>query len=165
MQTWYEIKIKALRIDESGYERKVNETYLLDAVSYTDAEARAYYFGNECFKGDFNVTSIKQSNITEVISKNDGEWWYKAKISLVTIDEEAGKEKKSTNYLLVMGNNIDDALTQLYEGLDYMLVPYSVDAIALSPIADVFPYSNLEKLGISENGMKQMQEESEAGDE
>jgi hypothetical protein len=140
MQTWYECKVKYLKIDQGGFERNVNDNYLIDAVSYTDAESRIFQIMKEITNGDFQVMNIKRSNISEVISKNDGEWWYKAKISLITIDEEAGKEKKVNNYILVMADDIKDALNQLEEGLSYMLVPYVTTMLQLSTIAEVFPY-------------------------
>jgi hypothetical protein len=140
MQTWYECKVKYLKIDQGGFERNVNDNYLIDAISFTDAESRIFQIMREITSGDFQVLNIKRSNITEVISKLDGEWWYKAKISLITIDEEAGKEKKINNYILVMANDIKDALKQLEDGLSYMLVPYVTTVIQLSTIAEVFPY-------------------------
>jgi hypothetical protein len=140
MQTWYECKVKYLKIDQGGFERNVNDNYLIDAVSFTDAETRIFQIMKEITNGDFQVLNIKRSNISEVISKMDGEWWYKAKISLITIDEEAGKEKKINNYILIMANDIKDALKQLEEGLSYMLVPYVTTMLQLSTIAEVFPY-------------------------
>jgi hypothetical protein len=140
MQTWYECKVKYLKIDQGGFERNVNDNYLIDAVSYTDAESRIFQIMGEITRGDFQVVNIRKSNVSEVISKNDGEWWYKAKISMITIDEEAGKEKKSSQFILIMANDINDALKQLEEGLSYMLIPYVTTAIQLSAIADVFPY-------------------------
>lgn len=140
MQTWYEFKVKYLKIDQGGHERRTTDTYLLDAVSYTDAETRAFNVMNELTNGEFQVKSIKKSNITEVIPSENGEWWYKAKISMITIDEEAGKEKKVNNYVLVMADDINHALKRLEEGLSYMLVTYVTVAIQLSPIAEVFPY-------------------------
>ena len=85
MQTWYECKVKYLKIDQGGFERKVNDNYLIDAVSYTDAETRIYDIMKELTRGDFQVMNIKRSNISEVISPDNGEWWYKAKISFVSI--------------------------------------------------------------------------------
>ncbi|HKK82379.1 MAG TPA: DUF4494 domain-containing protein [Prolixibacteraceae bacterium] len=140
MQTWYECKVKYLKIDQSGHERKVNDNYLLDAVSFTDAETRIYKEMQQLTNGEFQVANIKKSNLTEVIPSETGEWWYKAKISLITIDEEKGKEKKITNYILIMADDINHALKRLEEGLSYMLVPYVVTAIQLSTIAEVFPY-------------------------
>ena len=140
MQTWYECKVKYLKIDQSGHERRVSDTYLLDAVSFTDAETRIYNEMKKLTNGEFKVANIKQSQITEVIAADSGEWWYKAKISLVTIDEEAGKVKKITNYILVMADDINQALNNLDSGLSYILIPYTVEAIQLSPIVEVFPY-------------------------
>lgn len=142
MQTWYECKVKYLKIDQGGHERKVNDNYLLDAISYTDAEARIFQQMHELTNGEFQVMNIKKSNITEVIPSETGEWWYKAKISLVTIDEEAGKEKKINNYILIMADDINHALKRLDEGLSYMLVPYATTSIQLSTIAEVFPYDD-----------------------
>lgn len=139
MQTWYECKVRYLKIDQGGYERKVNDNYLIDAVSYTDAESRIFQQMSEITRGEFEVMNIKRSNISEIFA-NEGEWYYKAKISLITIDDEGGKEKKVNNYILVMADDINDALKKLEEGLSYMLVPYVVVSIQLSTIAEVFPY-------------------------
>jgi hypothetical protein len=144
MQTWYESRVKYLKIDQGGYERKVNDNYLLDAISFTDAEARIFQKMQEITSADFQVTNIKKSNITEVIPSESGEWWYKAKISIITIDEEAGKEKKVNQYILIMADDIEHALKRLNEGLSYMLVPYVVTAIQLSTISEVYPYDDVE---------------------
>lgn len=144
MQTWYECKVKYLKIDQGGYERKINDNYLLDAVSFTDAEARIFQKMQEITSVEFQVMNIKKSNITEVIPSENGEWWYKAKISIISIDEEAGKEKKVNQYILIMADDIEHALKRLEEGLSYMLVPYVCTSIQLSTIADVFPYDDVE---------------------
>lgn len=144
MQTWYECRVKYLKIDQGGYERKINDNYLLDAVSFTDAEARIFQKMQEITSVEFQVMNIKKSNITEVIPSENGEWWYKAKISIITIDEEAGKEKKVNQYILIMADDIYHALKRLEEGLSYMLVPYVATSVQLSNIADVFPYDDTE---------------------
>jgi hypothetical protein len=144
MQTWYECKVQYLKIDQGGYERKVNDNYLIDAVSYTDAETRIFQKMAEITRGSFQVMNIKRSNISEIFA-NDGEWFYKVKISLITIDDEGGKEKKVNNYLLIMADDIKEALKKLEEGLAYMLVPYVVTGIQLSTIAEVFPYFDNKK--------------------
>lgn len=141
MQTWYECRVRSLKVDQNGFEKKVTDTYLLDAVSYTDAEARVYEIMPTITKGDFKVVKISPSNITEIINNGNGEWWWKAKISLVTIDEEGGKEKKMNNYLLVSANNMAAAVVYLSEGLSYMLVPYFLESMALSQVVEVYPYS------------------------
>jgi len=140
MQNWFECKVGYLKIDDDGRERKVSEVYLLDAVTYTDAEARAIQQVSTMVRGEFVVKKISQSNIIEIFPHETGEWWYKAKIAIVTIDEKAGKEKKINQYFLVAADDIKQALQRLEEGLAYILVPYQVTSITLSSIVDVFPY-------------------------
>jgi len=157
MQTWFECKVKYTKVDDDGRERKVNETYLVDAVTFTDAETRIIQQLQTMVRGEFIVDNIKKSNIVEIFPHEEGEWWYKAKIAIVTIDEKAGKEKKINNYFLVAADDIKQALQRLEDGLSYILVPYQATSLAVCNIIDVFPYfgdnvnqpvpSNLKPLG------------------
>jgi hypothetical protein len=140
MQTWFECKVKYVKIDDDGRERKVNEVYLVDAVTFTDAETRIIQNVQTMVRGEFVVDNIKKSNIIEIFPHEVGEWWYKAKIGIVTIDEKAGKEKKINNYFLLAADDIKEALQRLEEGLSYVLVPYQTTSIAICNIIDVFPY-------------------------
>ena len=140
MQTWFECKVKYNKTLQSGKEQLVTENFLLDAVSFTDAETRMMRQMQEMVRGEFNVTDIKKSRIGEVFPYDTGEWWFKATINLVTIDEEAGKEKKMRTYYLIMADDIKEALQRLDESLSYLVIPYVVSALAVSTIVDVFPY-------------------------
>ncbi|MGM0619861.1 MAG: DUF4494 domain-containing protein [Bacteroidota bacterium] len=141
MQTWFECKVKYTKVTESGKEQTVTENFLLDAISFTDAETRITKQMQEMVKGEFSVTDIKKSRIGEVFPYDIGEWWFKATINLVTIDEEAGKEKKLRTYYLIMADDIKQALERLDESLSYLVIPYVVSALAVSTIVDVFPYN------------------------
>ncbi|MDP3913853.1 MAG: DUF4494 domain-containing protein [Bacteroidota bacterium] len=140
MQTWFECKVKYVKIDDDGRERKVSEVYLVDAVSFTDAETRIIQQMETMVRGEFMVDNIKKSNIVEIYPHENGEWWYKARIGIVTIDEKAGKEKKINNYFLVAADDLKQALQRLEEGLAYVLVPYQTTSLAICNIIDVFPY-------------------------
>ena len=140
MQTWFECKVKYTKVTESGKEQTVTENFLLDAVSFTDAETRMIRQMEQMVKGEFNVTDIKKSRIGEVFPYDSGEWWFKATINLITVDEEAGKEKKMRTYYLIMADDIKQALERLEESLSYLVIPYVVSAMAVSTIVDVFPY-------------------------
>lgn len=140
MQTWFEVKVKYVKVDQDGREKKVSESYLVDAVSFTDAEARTIQQMQQIIRGEFHIDNIKKSNIIEIFPAESGEFWYKARIAIVTIDEKAGKEKKVNNYFLVAADDFKEALQRLEEGLSYILVPYHTTSMALSPIVDVFPY-------------------------
>jgi len=140
MQTWFEVKVKYVKVDQDGRERKVGEVYLVDAVSFTDAEARIIEQMQQMIRGEFHIDNIKKSNIVEIFPHESGEFWYKARISIVTIDEKAGKEKKINNYFLVAADDFKEAYSRLEDGLSYILVPYHTTAMSLSTIVDVFPY-------------------------
>jgi hypothetical protein len=140
MQTWFEVKVKYVKVDDDGREKKVSEVYLLDAVTFTDAETRIIKQLETMVRGEFIVDNIKKSNIVEIFPNETGEWWYKAKIGIVTIDEEKGKEKKINNYFLIAADDIKEALQRLEEGLSYILVPYQTTSLAICNIVDVFPY-------------------------
>lgn len=144
MQTWFECKVKYNKVDENGRERLVNESYLLDAVSFTDAEARIIRQLQAMVRGEFTVTDIKKSKISEVFPFENGEWWYRVTINLVTVDEEAGKEKKLRTFYLIMADDIQEALARLEESLSFLVVPYVVTSINVSNIVDVFPYAPAE---------------------
>ncbi|SHJ50581.1 protein of unknown function [Tangfeifania diversioriginum] len=146
MQTWFECKVKYTKVTESGKEQTVTENFLLDAVSFTDAETRITRQMQEMVRGEFSVTDIKKSRIGEVFPYDMGEWWFKATINLVTVDEEAGKEKKMRTYYLIMADDIKQALERLDESLSYLVIPYVVSALAVSTIVDVFPYNPSESV-------------------
>ena len=147
MQTWFECKVKYLKVSESGSEQTVTENFLLDAVSYTDAETRIIRQMQQMVKGgEFSIVDIKKSRIAEVFQFESGEWWFKATINLVTVDEDAGREKKIRSYYLIMADDIKEALTRLEESLSYIVIPYVTTALALSTITDVFPYEPSESV-------------------
>lgn len=139
MKTYYEVKVKYLVIDQEGFERKKTSTFLFDAVSHTDAETQAVKRMVETGRRDFQIKGIKPSNITQVV-EGIGELFFKTKISLVSIDEEKGKEKNINQYLLVSADDPSNALVVLEQELSYMLVPYTVYSVVLSPILDVFAF-------------------------
>ena len=147
MQTWFESKVKYVKVSESGKEQMVTENFLLDAVSFTDAETRMIRQMQQMVKGgEFSVVDIKKSKIAEVFPFNDGEWWFKVTLNLVTVDEEAGREKKLRAYYLIMADDINEVLKRLDESLSYLVIPYVVSAIAVSTIVDVFPYEPAESM-------------------
>ena len=141
LSTWFECKVKYTKVSESGNEEAVTEVFLFDAVSYTEAEARTIKEMQSMVKGgQFSIQEIKKTKLSEIFAFFVGEWWYKVTVNLVTIDEEAGKEKKLKAYYLVMADDIKEALGRLDESLGYLVIPFVVSAVAVSNIVDVFPY-------------------------
>jgi hypothetical protein len=141
MQNWFECKIRYTKIDEkTGKDKKVNEPYLVDAISFTEAEERIYREMEAYISGEFQVTNIRKANYTDIFTSEDGERWYKCKVTFMAIDESAGKEKKVANQMLVLASGVKDACDKIDKGLEGMTVDYDIVAVAESPIMDFFPY-------------------------
>jgi len=152
MQNLFECKVKYNKIDElSGKEKKVTETYLIDAVSFTEAETRIYKEMESMIRGEFLITGIRKANYTDIFTFDDGDRWFKSKISYVSVDEEAGKEKKISNQMLVLAGDVKDAWDKIHERMKGMTVDFEINAIAESPILDFFPYFNDENEDIPDN--------------
>ena len=112
---WFEAKVKYMKVNEDGREKKVNEAYLLDAMSYTEAESRIMHEMESVISGDYYISSLKKSNITELVPSEDenDDRWYKAKVNIIDADEVSGKEKSTGQYYLVAASNINKALENL----------------------------------------------------
>ena len=139
---WFEIKVKYTKVNEFGKEKKVLETYLLDSMSFTEAEGRITEKLKEIIQYDFHVTSIKSSNISEIVESKDtkDDKWFKAKVAIIDADTITGREKRSNVYFLVAGSDVNVALENLRKALSTYLVPTDVVQVGDSNIMDVFPY-------------------------
>ncbi|AIZ43004.1 DUF4494 domain-containing protein [Cellulophaga baltica] len=141
--TWYECKIKYRKLDEaSGMQKVASEPYLVDAISYTEAESRiteemAAYLSDS---DDIKITNIKVANYSEIHPFENSDRWFKSKVSLIAFDEESGKERKTNMYLLIQANDVKEAYDNTVSVMKGTMGEYSIPAITESPIMDVFPY-------------------------
>ncbi len=141
MNTFFECKVKYETIDEqTGKEKRVNLPYLVDAVSYSEAEARIHEMMEQYVSGEFSISSIKKTNYTEIFFFETGDKWYKCKVKFVSVDEGSGREKKTTSQMLVIASYLKEAYDRLYESLGVTTVSYDNVAIIESNIVEVFPY-------------------------
>lgn len=137
---WYECKVKYRKTQESGEQKVVTETYLLDAISYTEAEARINEEMQTYTSEEFKITNIKVANYSEIHPVENTDRWYKSKVALIAFDEESGKERKSNIYLLVQGNDLKEAFDNTNIAMKGTMGDYSIPSITESPVIDVFPY-------------------------
>ncbi len=138
--TWYECKVKYRKTHESGEQKVTTDTYLLDAVSYTEAETRITEEMKNFTEEDFRIMNIKVANFSEVHPFENSDRWFKSKVSLIALDEESGKEKKTNIYLLVQANDIKEAFENTTHTMAETMGDYTIPSITESPIVDVFPY-------------------------
>lgn len=144
MATWFICKVKYQKQDEKGRATNVSEQYLVDALSFTEAEARIYEKLGSVISGEFYINNISKSNLTDVFYYEDADVWYKCKMTYALEVEgsgrqSGGKEKKVVNYVLLTAANVKQAYERVYESLDNMLVEFQVPDVVESPIVEVFP--------------------------
>ena len=140
MNTWFLCKVKYVKVDDSGREKKVTEPYLVDAISFSDAEKRMYFLMEQYIRGAFSIHNISKTNFSDVFNAEDAEIWYKCKVTYNDVDEKTEKVKAITNYALVAANDVKDCYERIHTCYKDMLVPFEVPSIQESPIIDVFPH-------------------------
>lgn len=139
MPSWYLAKIRFQKEDEAGKLQTIDEAYLFDAVSFTEAEAKSYK-QIVTDASDFNVHSITRMRLADLFTFEDGEQWFKAKVIYFSVDEKSGKEKKIINHMLVNAEGIQQAMDRINESMRNFLIPYEITDVNMTPILDVFPH-------------------------
>ena len=145
MLNWFECKIKYEKTVEEGKIIKVNETYLVDALSFTEAEARINLEMKPFISGEFIVSNIRRARISELFNNENGDKWYRSKLYFITFDEEKGTEKRTAVTMMVQANDIKEAWDGLQEGMKGSMSDYVIASIVETLIIDVYPMSAGEK--------------------
>lgn len=140
MKQYFLTKIKYQKEDENGRLKSVTEGYLFDAVSHTEAEARAYQELSSIIRGDFEVLAIAKPKISDIFHYEDSETWWQAKVTYIAADDSSGKEKKVTNLMLVTAMDLRQACERILESLQGLLVTFDLVEIKRTAIVEVFPY-------------------------
>jgi len=136
MSAYFEVQAKHLQQQDNGLIKSVKTLLLIDALSFTEAEARIteeLSFGSR----DLVVTTIKRSNISEIVEVGDSDLWFKVKVTYTTAEEDSEKEKKITLYLLVNAFDVTEAKERTEEHLSEMLVPFEVPSVVETKFAGV----------------------------
>ena len=126
---WFICKVKYEKMLENGLQKKVTEAYLVDALSFTEAEARIIEEMQPLITGDFIVVDIKRAKISELFFNEAGDRFFKVKLNFITLDEKSGAEKKTAVYMLVDAENLDKAKALLVEYMKGTMADYSIEKI------------------------------------
>lgn len=143
MNNWFECKISYEKMMEDGRLKKVTEAYLVDALSFTEAEARITTAVEPFISGEFKVEDIKRARLSEVFLDEDGDKYYRAKVNYITLDARSGREKRTPAYMLVQASTLEDARTRLDEGMKGTMADYVVEGITETKLLDVFTYGEV----------------------
>lgn len=142
MHMFFEVRIRYEKTMENGQNKKVNEPCLVDALSFTEAEARIINEMTPFISGDFKVKAVKEVNFSEIFFSNEelADTYFKARLAYVTLDEHSGKEKKTYTNVLVQAADLRDAVKKLDEDMKGTMADYKIVSIAETKIMDVYLY-------------------------
>ena len=144
---FFEVKIQYQKMQEDGKEKKVTEQYVVEALSFTEAESRIAEEMLPYTDGDLDVVSEKIAPFNEIfISDNStDDKWFVSKVGFITLDEKTAKEKKQTFRYLVQAATSEHALDYTKTMLNQCLSDYSIDSVQDTPTLDVFLYGSTEQ--------------------
>ena len=148
MNYWFECKVSYERQADSMGMKKVSESYLVDALSFTEAEKRIIKeirpFDSV---GELEVVNIRRARIAELFLNDEAEddRYFRAKVNFITVDEKSGSEKKTSATMIVKSDSLPNAVTELKAQLDSQMASYEIAAVTDTQILDVFQYEAPEK--------------------
>lgn len=140
MHNWFETKIKYEKTAEEGKIVKVTELYLVDAMTFTEAEARINKETEPFVSGEFSVDAIKRSRINEMFFNDNGDKWFRARVNFIALDEEKGIEKRIGSTMMVQANDTKEADAGIREGMKGSMADYEIVSITETKIMDVYKY-------------------------
>ena len=140
---WFECKVKYEKTMENGLVKKVNEPYLVDALNFTEAERRIIEEITPFMTGEFEVSDIKRARYAELFEApgdDNADRFFRAKLVFITLDEKSGKEKKTSQNVLVQASDLRDSIKRLDEGMKGSMMDYTIASVTETMIMDVFHY-------------------------
>ena len=142
MNSWFECKVKLEKQIEGGITKSVPELYLVDALNFTEAEARIIKEITPFSSGGLEVANIKRVKYSEMFlaDAESADKWYKVKCNFITLDEKTQTEKKTATLMLVQASDLRDAVRRFDEGMKGSMVDYEIALVQETTILDVFPY-------------------------
>ena len=139
---WFICKIRYEKVMEDGMQKKVSETFVVDALSFTEAEARIIEEMSSYISGEFDVVEIDRAVFKEIFFSDEesADKWYKSKVAFITIDEKTEKEKRSNIYYLAQGSSLENARKNIDEVMGGTMIDYVICSVSETKIEDVFEY-------------------------
>ena len=141
---WFECKVKYEKTMENGLVKKVTEPYLVDALNFTEAENRIIEEITPFMTGSFEVSDIKRAHYAELFeapTDDSADKFFRAKLVFITLDEKSGKEKKSSQNVLIQASDLRDSIVRLDEGMKGSMMDYTIASVTETAIMDIFHYA------------------------
>ena len=137
MTHYFEVRAYYDKMTNKGDIKRVKEAFLVNAMSFTEAEARFIKYISPFIQGEFDITHIIKAHLSELFTPEEGEHYFRCKIGLISLDEKSGDEKMTTSNIMVLARNLDRAKELLHEGMKGTMADYVVESIVKTKIVDV----------------------------
>ena len=143
MRKYFEVGVRYDKTQEDGTAKKVTETYLIDALSFSEVEKRITEEMEAYISGEFSVVTEKITNIADVVTTDDvlADKFYKVKFSIITFDEKTDKEKKQTQLIVVKASSNDDARDRYKQYYKNTPAYFVLEAVSETKYIDYIPYN------------------------
>ena len=138
MYNWFECKVRYDKTLDAGMIKTVTEPYLVDALSFTEAEARILEEMKPFISSEFAVSDIKRVRFSDTFFNETGDRYYKAKLYFLTLDEKSGSEKKTAVNMLVQAKTLKEAVEIVETEMKKTMIDYSLASVTETAIIDVF---------------------------
>lgn len=138
MAQWIKTSVRFDKTMENGAIKRVTEPYLVDAISFTEAEARIIEEVTPFISGEFTVSAVKKSKVSEIFWDETGDRWYQVKSAFITINEKTGAEKRSTAVFMVQASDFKNAYDNFMQGMKGTMADFDIISITETSIMDVF---------------------------
>lgn len=139
--TWFECKVRYKKTQEDGNDKLVNELYVVDALSFTEAEASIIDNMAVYVSGELKIANINPANYNEIFfsGNDDDDLWFKARLAFITIDDKNKEERTYVNYL-VQAKSIERAKRYVDEAMGETIIDYELKSLSETKIFDVFEH-------------------------
>ena len=121
-------------------QKKVTEPYLVDALSFTEAEARIIEEVTPFISGEFSVEAVGKARISEIFFNEEGDRFFKFKVNYITLNEKTGAEKKTAVKIIAQACTLKEAIQLLEEAMKSTIIDYSIAEVKETNIIDVFTF-------------------------
>ena len=144
MAQWIKTSVRFQKRMGNGTTKRVTESYLVDALSFAEAEARIIEeVTPPYFSGEINVSAVKKSNVSEIfrnkVEYEDAQKWYKAKVAFITLDEKTKSEKRTIAVYMVQAPDFHNALDNFVDSMKKeTMEDFVIVGIEETSILDVF---------------------------
>lgn len=138
MEQWIKTSVRFDKTMENGAIKRVTEPYLVDALSFTEAEARIIEEVTPYISGEFTVSAVNKSKVSEIFWDASGDRWYQVKAAFITINEKTGAEKRSKTVFMVQASDFKSAYDNFMQGMKGTMADFEIIGITETAIMDVF---------------------------